>query len=218
MEGCNVGKLLFSFITLAGTSNSIAINKKPIFVTIKHYNVSTFQHYNNKTMSAKKLLILNSQQIQQKIDRIAYQVLEDNFDEGEVMIAGILPRGNLVAQRIKTILDKIAPFKTRLLTIQLDKESSTLKATTDFDVQDCKDKVVIIVDDVLNSGKTLAYGIGVFLNVPLKKIRSVVLVDRNHKSFPVTTDYAGMALSTIIKEHIDVVLDKATEADAVYLV
>jgi len=169
-------------------------------------------------MPAKKLLILNSQQIQQKLDRIAYQVLEDNFDEQEIMIAGILPRGNLVAKRIKTILDGIAPFKSRLLTIELDKESTTLKANTDFDVQDCKDKVVIIVDDVLNSGKTLAYGLGIFLNVPLKKIRSVVLVDRNHKSFPVTTDYSGMALSTVIKDHVDVVLDKANEPDAVYLV
>jgi pyrimidine operon attenuation protein/uracil phosphoribosyltransferase len=169
-------------------------------------------------MSTKKLLILNSQQIQQKIDRIAYQVLEDNFDEPEIMIAGILPRGNLVAQRIKTILDGIAPFKSTLLTIEIDKQSSTLKAKTDFDVKDCTDKVVIIVDDVLNSGKTLAYGLGVFLNVPLKKIRSVVLVDRNHKSFPVTTDYSGIALSTIIKDHVDVILDKTNEADAVYLV
>ena len=169
-------------------------------------------------MAEEKLLILNSQQIQQKIDRIAYQVLEDSFDEQEIMIAGIKPRGNLVAQRLKNILDAIAPFKSHLLTIEIDKESSTLKASTDFDVADCSGKTVVLVDDVLNSGKTLAYGMGVFLNVPLKKIRSVVLVDRNHKSFPVTTDYSGMALSTIIKQHIDVVLDKPGEADAVYLV
>ncbi|RCH55537.1 phosphoribosyltransferase [Mucilaginibacter hurinus] len=169
-------------------------------------------------MSAKKFLILNSQQIQQKIDRIAYQILEDNFDEDEIILAGILPRGNLVAQRLKDILENIAPFKTTLLTIDIDKGSSTLNARTDFDVNNCKNKVVVIVDDVLNSGKTLAYGIGVFLNVSLKKVRSVVLVDRNHKSFPVSTDYAGIALSTVIKEHVDVVLSAPAEADAVYLV
>ena len=168
-------------------------------------------------MPQKKLLILNQQQIQQKIDRIAYQILEDNFEEQEIMIAGILPRGNTLAQRLKDILDNIAPFKSTLITIELEKQSSTLKANTNFNVADCTDKVVILVDDVLNSGKTLAYGLGVFLNVPLKKVRSVVLVDRNHKSFPVTTDYAGVALSTVIKEHVDVVLDNESEEDAVYL-
>jgi pyrimidine operon attenuation protein/uracil phosphoribosyltransferase len=168
-------------------------------------------------MSDKKILILNSQQIQQKIDRIAYQILEDNFDEKEILIAGILPRGNHLAERLKVILDKIAPFTSRLLTIELDKQSSTLQAKTNFDVQDCKNKVIVLVDDVLNSGKTLAYGFGVFLDVPLKKLRTVVLVDRNHKNFPVTTDYAGVALSTVIKEHVDVVLDETGEEDAVYL-
>lgn len=169
-------------------------------------------------MPEKKLLILNSLQIQQKIDRIAYQVLEDNFDEEEIMIAGILPRGNIIAERIKAILDEKAPFKSRLLNIDIDKQSTTLQAKTDFDIEDCRDKVIIIVDDVLNSGKTLAYGLGVFLNVPLKKIRSVILIDRNHKSFPVTTDFSGIALSTVIKEHVDVRLNETNEADAVYLI
>ena len=168
-------------------------------------------------MSEKKLLILNQQQIQQKIDRIAYQILEDNFDEQEILIAGILPRGNHIAERIKVILDDIAPFTSTLLTIELEKQSSTLQAKINFDVQDCNNKVVILVDDVLNSGKSLAYGFGVFLDVPLKKLRTAVLVDRNHKSFPITTDFTGVALSTVIKEHVDVVLDEPGEEDAVYL-
>lgn len=168
-------------------------------------------------MSDKKILILNSTQIQQKIDRIAYQILEDNFDETEVLIAGILPRGNHVAERLKAVLDKIAPFTTRLLFIELEKASTSLHAKINFDIEECSNKVIVLVDDVLNSGKTLAYGFGVFLDVPLKKLRTVVLVDRNHKNFPVTTDYAGMALSTVIKEHVDVVISVDGEEDAVYL-
>ncbi len=168
-------------------------------------------------MPDKHILILNSQQIQQKIDRIAYQMLEDNFDEDEIMIAGILPQGNKIAKRIKDILDEIAPFKSRLISIELDKQSTSLIANIDFDVNDCSNKVVILVDDVMNSGKTLAYGFGVFRDVPLKKLRTVVLIDRNHKSFPMTTDYAGIALSTVLKEHVDVVLDEEGEEDAVYL-
>ncbi|WP_183567089.1 phosphoribosyltransferase family protein [Mucilaginibacter sp. SP1R1] len=168
-------------------------------------------------MSEKKLLILNKQQIQQKLDRIAYQILEDNFDEQEILIAGILPRGNHIAERIKVILDNIAPFTSKILTIELEKQSSTLQANINFDIQDCNNKVVILVDDVLNSGKTLAYGFGIFLDVPLKKLRTAVLVDRNHKSFPITTDFTGVALSTVIKEHVDVVLGEEGEEDAVYL-
>jgi len=168
-------------------------------------------------MPDKQLHILNHQQIQQKIDRIAYQVLEDNFDEEEIVIAGILPRGDKIAKRLKIILDGIAPFKSNLVSIEIDKQSSSLKAHVDFDVQDCANKVVILVDDVLNSGKTLAYGFGVFRDVPLKKLRTAVLIDRNHKKFPMTTDYAGIALSTVLKEHVDVVLDEAGEDDAVYL-
>ena len=168
-------------------------------------------------MSDKHLLILNQQQIQQKVDRIAYQILEDNFDEEEILIAGILPSGDKIAKRIKAVLDDIAPFKSKMIGIELDKQSTSLKATIDFDVQDCSNKVVILVDDVLNSGKTLAYGFGVFRDVPLKKLRTAVLIDRNHKKFPMTTDFAGIALSTVLKEFVDVVLDEEGEEDGVYL-
>jgi pyrimidine operon attenuation protein/uracil phosphoribosyltransferase len=177
----------------------------------QHYNVSTIK------MIEKHLLILNSQQIDQKITRMAYQILEDNFDETEVIIAGILPSGGKVAERLKAILDEIAPFKSTLIGIELDKDSSRLQARFDFDLEICSNKVVILVDDVLNSGKTLAYGFGVFRDVPLKKLRTAVLIDRNHKRFPMTTDFAGMALSTVLKEHVDVILDTEGEEDAVYL-
>ena len=168
-------------------------------------------------MKEKKLLILDKHQIAQKLDRIAYQLLEDNYDEQEIIIAGIMPRGNYLAERLKKILDKIAPFKSTLMNIEIDKQSSSLKAKTDADISICHNKAVILVDDVLNSGKTLAYGFGVFLDVPLKKLRTVVLIDRNHKSFPVTTDFAGIALSTILKEHIEVIMEEDGKEDAVYL-
>jgi pyrimidine operon attenuation protein / uracil phosphoribosyltransferase len=168
-------------------------------------------------MSEKRLLILDPQQIQQKIDRIAYQILEDNFEEQEIVIAGILPQGTHIALRLKAILDKIAPFKSTLINIELEKHVSSLHFKLDTPIEECSNKVVILVDDVMNSGKTLAYGFGVFLDVPLKKLRTVVLVDRNHKSFPVTTDYSGIALSTLLNEHVDVQLTQTGEGDAVWL-
>jgi pyrimidine operon attenuation protein/uracil phosphoribosyltransferase len=168
-------------------------------------------------MPEKRIPILNHQQIQQKLDRIAYQILEDNYGETELVIAGILPRGNFLAARLKMILEEISHFTITLITIEIEKQSTSLIAKTDTGLQICSNKVVILVDDVLNSGKTLSYGFGVFLDVPLKKLRTVVLVDRNHKSFPVTTDYAGIALSTVLKEHVEVVLSEDGGEDEVYL-
>ena len=168
-------------------------------------------------MSEKKILVLNSRQIQQKIDRIAYQIVEDNIEETEIVLAGLQHRGFRLASRLKTILEGIAPFKVTLISIDLDKFSSSLNASVSVEVEECSNKVVVLVDDVLNTGKALAYAFGIFLDIPLKKIRTVVLVDRNHKSFPIATDFSGLALSTILKEHVEVVLNENGEEDAVYL-
>lgn len=168
-------------------------------------------------MDGAHLLLLNSKQLQQKIDRIAYQILEDNLDEKEIVLAGIWERGYKVGLRLQKVLQEISQLKVVLLRIDLDRESSKLVATTDLDEKVWKNKVIILVDDVLNSGKTLAYGLGVFLNTPHKKIRTVVLVDRSHKIFPIATDYVGLELATLLKEHVEVVMDVEGEEDRVYL-
>jgi pyrimidine operon attenuation protein/uracil phosphoribosyltransferase len=168
-------------------------------------------------MPDTQVLILNKQQIDQKINRIAYQILEDNLEEKEIVIAGIWDRGYKLALRLAVVLKEIAEFKITMLRIDLEKQHSKLIAKTDLPESEWKNKVVILVDDVLNSGKTLAYGLGVFLNTPHKKIRTVVLVDRSHKIFPIATDFVGIELSTILKEHVDVVMDVAGEEDRVYL-
>lgn len=169
-------------------------------------------------MTSKKVLILNHIQIQQKINRIAHQILEDNFDEKEIIIAGVVERGYRFALRIEKVLSKIGSIKITMAKIELNKDSSKLESTLDIPLADCENKVIILVDDVLNSGRTLAYGLGVFLNIPLKKLRSVVLIDRSHKNFPVATDFVGLELSTVLKEHVEVVLDENNEEDAVYLI
>jgi len=168
-------------------------------------------------MAESQLLILDKNQIQQRINRIAYQILEDNLDEQEIVLAGIWDRGYKLALRLKDVLTKISDLKIVMLKIELDRLNSKLVANTDLDESHWKNKVVILVDDVLNSGKTLAYGLGVFLNTPHKKIRTVVLVDRRHKIFPIATDFVGLQLATVLKEHVDVVMDVDGEEDRVYL-
>jgi pyrimidine operon attenuation protein/uracil phosphoribosyltransferase len=169
-------------------------------------------------MPTKKVLILNHTQIQQKINRIAYQILEDNIDEKEIILAGVIARGYRLALRLEAVLKEISNLKITLVEIELNKASSKLESAINIPIEDCKNKVIILVDDVLNSGRTIAYGLGVFLNIPLKKLRSVVLIDRSHKLFPVATDFVGLQLSTVLKEHVAVILDENNEEDGVYLI
>ncbi len=168
-------------------------------------------------MALKKLLILDKKQIRQKIDRMAYQLLEDNLNETELIMAGIAHRGYTIAKRLKKVLESISEIKVSLMKIELDKDSTHLQAKTDPAIAEAANKVVVLIDDVLNSGRTLAYGLGVFLDIPLKKLRTLVLVDRSHRIFPVSPDFTGLQLATVLKEHVAVVLDKKGEEDAVYL-
>ncbi|HWL00270.1 MAG TPA: phosphoribosyltransferase family protein [Parapedobacter sp.] len=170
-------------------------------------------------MSTKKILILNQEQIAKKITRIAYQLAEDNFEETSLVLVGIADRGYVFAQRLRAELERISNFDILLIQVTLDKTSSTLRAKTDIPVEQATDKVVILVDDVLNSGRTLAYGIGVFFDVSLKKMRTVALIDRSHHKFPIFSDFSGLKLSTILKEHVAVNLHECDGGeDAAWLI
>jgi len=168
-------------------------------------------------MPNRKLLILNQKQIQQRIDRMAYQILEDNLKEKELIVAGIVEKGYTIAKRLKKVLESISDIKITLIKIDINKNVSHLEASSDIDIKQVSGKVVILVDDVLNSGRTLAYGLGVFLDIPLKKLRTLVLIDRSHRNFPISPDFTGLELATILKEHVDVVMDEKSEEDGVYL-
>jgi len=167
-------------------------------------------------MSSKKTLILDKEQIKQKTIRIAYQIVEDNFEEKSIVLVGIADRGYVFAQRLQQVLIDIAPDKSiALIKVTVNKTSRKLDGDTDVPASTAKDKVVILVDDVLNSGRTLAYALGVFLDVPLKKMRTAVLIDRSHHKFPIFSDYYGLKLSTILKEQVEVTLqehDKTEDA------
>lgn len=157
-------------------------------------------------MSVSRNIILNHKQIVQKIKRIAYQVYETNTDEEEIIIAGIESGGFILAKKIKTELERISPIEVQLCKVTIDKKEPRNDIKTSLSSEDYKNKSLILVDDVLNSGTTLVYGVKHFLNVPLKQFKTAVLVNRNHKKYPVKADFKGISLSTSLKEHVTVVL------------
>lgn len=155
-----------------------------------------------------RTVILDKKQIHNKIRRIAYQIYEANVTEKEIIIAGIDNNGFLVAKKIKTALEKIAPLKVNLCRVIIDKKNPLNSIKTSLKPETYKNKSVVLVDDVLHSGTTLIYGVKHFLEVPLKRIKTAVLIDRNHKKFPVKVDFKGLSLSTSINENVVVLFEK----------
>lgn len=159
-------------------------------------------------MTDTKNIILDTLVVTQKIRRIAYQILESNSNEKEVVIAGIVGNGLLLAKKLVVDLNSISDIKTTLCEVMIDKKNPLASIHTTLDEKDYKHKSIVLVDDVLNSGATLIYAVKHFLNVPLKRFKTAVLVNRNHKKYPVKADFKGISLSTSINEHVVVEFDK----------
>lgn len=155
-----------------------------------------------------KNIILTNDEIIHKTKRISYQILETFVDEKEVVIAGIANSGYIFAQKISDELSKISDLKVILCEVKINKQNPKDAITTSLDSSEYENKALVLVDDVLNSGATLIYGVKHFLEVPLNKFKTAVLIDRNHKKYPVKADFKGISLSTSSQEHIQVIFEK----------
>nr|WP_314290287.1 phosphoribosyltransferase family protein [uncultured Capnocytophaga sp.] len=155
--------------------------------------------------------ILNHVDISHKIRRIAYQIYETHLEEKEVILAGINGNGYVFAEKLQEALTAISPLNVRLCKLLLDKKNPLAGIEATLDVADYTHKSVIVVDDVLNSGRTLIYGVKFFLEVPLKRLTTAVLVNRNHKHFPVKADFKGISLSTSLQEHVSVIFEEGND-------
>ena len=160
--------------------------------------------------------ILSHLQIQHTIQRIAYQIYEANVSEKEIIIAGIDGGGLNFAKKIQAVLKKITGAEIYLCKVFMDKENPLKSGVqTSIPEEEYANKSVVLVDDVLNSGTTLIYGVHHFLKTPLKQLKTAVLVNRNHKKYPVKADYKGVSLSTSLQEHVHVQFQ--AKNDAVFL-
>ena len=152
--------------------------------------------------------ILSKELTIKKINRIAHEILERNFEEKELILAGIHPCGYTLAQMLKVKLEDICKTKITLIKVSLDKLAplqSEIKL--DCDLKTIAKKSIVMVDDVLNTGRTLAYSFKPFLTSEVKKLQVAVIVDRDHKTFPVHADFVGYSLSTTLQELIKVELE-----------
>jgi pyrimidine operon attenuation protein/uracil phosphoribosyltransferase len=159
-------------------------------------------------MAQNCTVILDEKQIAHKLIRIAYQIYESNVNEETIIIAGIKENGVLLAKKLKSIVERISPIKVQLCEVYIDKKEPTNPIQTSLSPDDYKNKSLLLVDDVLHSGTTLIYGVKHFLDVPLRQFKTAVLVDRNHKKYPIKADFKGISLSTSLNENVAVIFEK----------
>ncbi|MCB0443835.1 MAG: phosphoribosyltransferase [Flavobacterium sp.] len=157
-----------------------------------------------------QITILTHQEIEQKIKRIAYQIYETFVDEKVIVLAGITKNGYILAEKLAKELNKISSLEIELCEVKINKNNPFEPITTSLSKDEYRNKGLVLIDDVLHSGTTLVYGVRHFLDVPLKKFKTAVLVDRNHKKYPVKADFKGISLSTSLHEHVHVIFEQNT--------
>lgn len=160
-------------------------------------------------MPAEKTRILDAVQVKQKIRRIAYEIYEENFSEKSIVIAGVDGQGYTLARHIAKAFQRISGIPVTVVKIFLNKTApQQQEVKLDCPVRAVKKKSIVLVDDVLNTGRTLAYAMKPFLDTEVKKLEVAVLVNRSHTAFPIYPRYTGFELATTINDHVQVVLGK----------
>ncbi len=163
--------------------------------------------YTPASLAPSTMQILNDRQIRQKIKRIAIEILEHNFGEAEIILAGMNNNGLGFAQLLLAELTPIAPKNTAILLTRIRLNPANpveYDPTIELPAEALRDKPVIIVDDVANTGRTIFYAVQPLLKAVPKKVEVAVLIDRKHKSFPVKADYVGLSLATTMRDNIKV--------------
>jgi pyrimidine operon attenuation protein/uracil phosphoribosyltransferase len=155
-------------------------------------------------MLNKSNQILDREAIRSKIKRIAFQILENNYKEENLYILGINGGGSILAKSICEELKEISDLSPHYLSIEISKSSPAISEVVLSDnIKNSEESVVLLVDDVLNSGKTVFYALRPLMEMNLKKIETAFLVNRAHRSFPIAANYTGVEIATTIQEHIN---------------
>ena len=155
-----------------------------------------------------KQIILNRNEILNKISRIAFSIIEDFHNESKITFIGLNENGFIIAKKIKKIIQKECDMNVTLHKLTFKKNSDI---TMNPDIK-YKLKNIFLVDDVLKSGKTIIYAIKEILKYEVHCLKTVILVNRNHNKFPIGVDYIGLNLSTTLKDHIEVIMEKDNES------
>jgi pyrimidine operon attenuation protein / uracil phosphoribosyltransferase len=153
------------------------------------------------------MTILNQEQIKQKIKRMAIEIYEHHSEEKVVYLAGINTKGYELALLLEQEIKNLSPLKCVIMRIKVEPSApTTYPVVLQPDNLNLENAVIIIADDVCNTGRTVFYSFKCLLDFLPKKLEVAVLVERSHKCFPVHVDIVGLKLATTINEDIEVLI------------
>ncbi len=164
------------------------------------------------------MTILNDKQIKQKLTRLAYEIIEQNTDQKDVYLAGINTNGSSMAKLLMKEIEAIKSKKPQFHLIQISLNPAKPhidQVSINTELSTLTNKSVIVVDDVANTGRTLFFAFAPFMSIILQKLQAAVLIDRKHKSYPISVAYVGLSLATTIKDNISVQLDEKSKYSAI---
>ena len=156
-------------------------------------------------MSAQRDLVMTHDNVVRKLDRMARELLEVHYQESTLVLVGVAGQGQALCEALSSRLTSLSDLEvvTGPLTMHRDLPLAH-EMHCDVDMTAWNDKIVILVDDVLNSGRTLIHAVRFVLEGHPREVHTAVLVDRKHRSFPIRADYCGLTLSTHHNENIAV--------------
>ena len=158
-------------------------------------------------MALKKNKIKSALDIHSTVRRMAYQLYEANMDENKLVLVGIEKKGTYLSKLIGLELCEISNIKLIHVTLELNKKKPQNTIQSSLPISQIENHSIVIVDDVLNTGSTLIYAVNHFLQISVKQIKTVVMVNRNHKKYPIKADFKGLSLSTSLNDHVTVILE-----------
>lgn len=158
-------------------------------------------------MALKKNKIKSALDIHSTIRRMAYQLYEANMDENKLVLVGIEKKGTYLSKLIGLELSKISTIKLIHVSLNLNKKEPLNRIESSLPISQMENHSIVVIDDVLNTGSTLIYAVNYFLQISVKQIKTVVLVNRNHKKYPIKADFKGLSLSTSLNNHVSVVFE-----------
>ncbi|MEO0473256.1 MAG: phosphoribosyltransferase family protein [Bacteroidota bacterium] len=171
-------------------------------------------------MSDHRVNILQHRAIHARLKRMAYEIYEANFSETEIIVIGIDERGGYLATELVQYLTDISPLTVQFVNASLDRSGGRGEIGIDLDmerVEELKDKAVVVVDDVLYTGITLLNVVAILLQVAPRKIQTAILIDRGHRSMPVSPDFVGVELATTLHQHVSMEINPNNGEVAAFL-
>lgn len=177
-----------------------------------------FNSVNSVYLCNMKKIILDASAMELRLNRMATQMLEQNVEAEKIVLIGLHDRGYFIAEGLKAKMEKLGA-QVQLLGLHIDKTDALAHPIVlDGDATAIANQTIIMVDDVASSGKTMFYAMQTLVNIPIKKLQVAVLVDRQHKAFPIAPDFVGFSLSTTLQEHIYVEIGASVTEPVAYIV